>query len=205
MTRTRDDAVVGGDQFDVAGLDVLVPGRHPLLGARQVDPQLDAVEEAALGHQFGRGLLDVLDSGRGGHPLGGAVGDEAAAAGGVLVLEGAVDDVGDGLESAVGVPGGALRLAGRVLDGAHVVEEQEGVGQGQVDAGEGAADLEALAFQVALRGDDPGDAAPVGLGLGQDGQAGQGQWVGRHGGHGVLPRGRVTVHDRAVHCSGQLS
>jgi hypothetical protein len=47
-----------------------------------------------------------------GHPLGVAVGDEAAAAVGVLVPEDAVDHVGDGLEAAVRVPGGALGLAG---------------------------------------------------------------------------------------------
>ena len=46
------------------------------------------------------------------HPLGVAVGDEAAAAVGVLVLEDAVDHVGDGLEAAVGVPGRPLGLAG---------------------------------------------------------------------------------------------
>ena len=85
------------------------------------------MEEAALRDQLlGRHLV-VEDAGAGGHPLRGAVGDEAAAAGRVVVREGAVHDVGDGLEAAVRVPGRALRLAGRVLDGAQVVEQQEGV------------------------------------------------------------------------------
>ena len=96
-----------------------------------------------------RRLLDVLDAGAGGHPLRGAVGDQAAAAGGVLVLEGAIDDVGHGLEAAVRVPGRALRLAGRVLDGADVVEQQERVGERELDARERAADEEAFALEPA--------------------------------------------------------
>ena len=50
-----------------------------------------------------------------------------AAAGGVLVLEGAVDHVGDRLEAPVRVPGGALGLAGRVLHLAHLVHVDEGI------------------------------------------------------------------------------
>ena len=62
------------------------------------------------------------------------------------MLEGAVDHVGHGLEAAVRVPGGALGLARRVLDLAHLVHVDERVEVGQVDAGEGAADREALAL-----------------------------------------------------------
>ena len=83
--------------------------------------------------------LDVEDAAAGGHPLGGAVGDDAAAAVGVLVLERAVDHVGDGLEATVGVPGGALGLARGVVDLAHLVHVDERVEVGEVDAGEGPA------------------------------------------------------------------
>ena len=65
--------------------------------------------------------------GAGRHPLGVAVGDQAAAAVGVLVLERAVDHVGDGLEAAVRVPRRALRLARRVLHLAHLVHVDERV------------------------------------------------------------------------------
>ena len=88
----------------------------------------------------------MLDAGAGRHPLGRAVGDEAAAARRVLVLEGAVDDVRHGLEAAVRVPGRALGLARGVLHGAHVVEQQERVGQRQVDARERPPYDEPLAF-----------------------------------------------------------
>jgi hypothetical protein len=82
------------------------------------------------------------------HPLRVAVGDQATAAVGVLVAEDPVDHVGDGLEAAVGVPGGALGLAGGVVDLAHLVHVHERVEVAQVHAGEGAADGEALAFQA---------------------------------------------------------
>ena len=116
--------------------------------AGQVDPQLDAVEQPAADDQLLGRRLDVEDAAAGGHPLGGAVGDDAAAAVGVLVLEGAVDHVGDGLEAAVGVPVGAPGLARRVVDLAHLVHVDERVEVGQVDAGEGPADREALALEA---------------------------------------------------------
>ncbi len=130
------------------------------------------------GHELLGRTLDVLDAGAGRHPLGGAVGDEAAAAGGVLVLEGAVHDVGDGLEAAVRVPGRAFGLPGRVLDGADVVEEQEGVGERKVGAGEGTPDDEALAFELTMGGDDLDDGPPGGPRLRHGGEAGQGEGVG---------------------------
>ena len=74
---------------------------------------------------------------------------DPAAAVGVLVLEGAVHDVRDGLEAAVRVPRRALGLARRVLDLAHLVHVDERVELGQVDAGERAADREALALEAA--------------------------------------------------------
>ena len=65
------------------------------------------------------------------------------------VLEDAVDHVRDGLEAAVRVPGRALRLTGRVLDLPHLVEVDERIEVREVDAGEGAADREALPFEAA--------------------------------------------------------
>ena len=110
---TRTSAPPSGDDTSATWPrpDVLVAGGDPLVLGRQVHPQLDAVEEpAAADERLGR-ALDVEDARAGGHPLGVAVGDEAAAAGRVLVLEGAVDHVGHGLEAAVRVPRRALGLA----------------------------------------------------------------------------------------------
>ena len=146
----HERAAVGRrQQRDLVALEVLVAGRDHLVLGRQVDPQLHAVEEPAADDQLLGRRLDVEDAAAGRHPLGGAVGDDAAAAVGVLVLERAVDDVGDGLEAAVRVPVGAPRLAGRVVDLAHLVHVDERVEVGQVDAGEGPADREALALEPA--------------------------------------------------------
>jgi hypothetical protein len=70
MTRTSD----------LARPDVLVLRRHHLLVAREVDPELDAVEEPAGLDQPLGWRLDVEDAGAGGHPLGVTVGDLPAAA-----------------------------------------------------------------------------------------------------------------------------
>ena len=154
--------VDGRQQLDLARAQVLVPRLGPLQRLRQVHPQLRAVEQAAAGDERLRRLLDVQDAGAGRHPLGVAVRDEAAAAVRVLMLEGAVDDVRDGLEPAVRVPRRALGLAGRVLHLAHLVHVDERVEIGEVDAGERAADREALALEAARRGRDGADG-PLGL------------------------------------------
>ncbi len=70
------------------------------------------------------------------------------AADGVLVLEGPVDHVGDGLEAPVGVPGRSLGLAGGVLHLAHLVHVDEGVEVGHRDAGEGPPYREALSLEA---------------------------------------------------------
>jgi hypothetical protein len=145
--RSRDHpqqrpAVRRGQQRDLPGPDVLVARRRHLQPGRQVHPQLEAVEQAAADHELLRRRLDVQDAAAGGHPLGVAVGDQPAAAVGVLVLERAVDDVGDGLEPAVRVPRGALGLTRAVVDLAHLVHVHERVEPGQVHPGEGAPDRE---------------------------------------------------------------
>src|SRR5207302_2543300 len=94
-------AVGGAEQRDLAGPDVLVARRGHLLPGGQVDPQLEAVEQAAAHHQVLGRLLDVQDAAACGHPLGIAVGDQAAAAVGILMPERPVDYVGNGLEAAV--------------------------------------------------------------------------------------------------------
>ena len=131
------------------------------------------MEQPAAHDQLLGGLLDVQDPAARGHPLGVAVGDQAAATVGVLVPEHAVDDVGDGLEPAVRVPRGALGLAGRVLDLAHLVHVDERVQLPQVHPGEGPADREALTLEAGRRGGHRHDR-PLGrgrgVGLGDPGQ-----------------------------------
>src|SRR5690606_9962272 len=80
--------------------------------------------------------------------------DSAAVPSGVFVLEGALQHVGDGLESSVGVIGCADGLTRAVVGGTHLVEQEEGVDVVDVHAGEGPADDEAPAFPLAVGADD---------------------------------------------------
>jgi hypothetical protein len=152
------------DEGDLACPQVLVARRGQLLVARQVDPQLEAMEQSASDNEPFRRLLDVQDASAGGHPLRVAVGDHPAPTVGIGVLEDAVDHVGDGLEAAVWMPRGALRLARRVFDLAHLVEVDEWVEVGQIDAGERATDREALPFETARGAGDAADRALPGDG-----------------------------------------
>src|SRR5690606_25084627 len=108
----------------------------------------------------------------------------------VLVLEGAVDHVGDGLEAAVRVPCGATGLTGRVLDLAHLVHVHERVEQVVGNAGEGAAHGEPLALVAGGGGGDRHDLAlgrGLGIWLGDDRQ--RERVVDGDGGHRVYLRG----------------
>ncbi len=164
----RDDthqrtAVLGRQQLDLVAFDGLVLRRRELVLARQVHPQLDAVEHAAALDELGGRRLDVQDARARGHPLRGTVGDQAAATVRVLVREAAVDHVGDGFEAAVRVPVRAPRLTGLVLHLAHLVHVHERVEVGGAHAGEGAHDGKALALVAARAGGDRADG-PLGVG-----------------------------------------
>ena len=65
----------------------------------------------------------------------------------ILVQERAVDHVGDGLESAMRMPRGALRLTRGVVDLAHLVHVDKRVEVLQSDAGEGADYREPFALE----------------------------------------------------------
>ena len=117
------------------------------------------MEQAAAVEQLLRRHLGVHDAGAGGHPLGRAVRDHAAAAVRVEVPQPTVEHVRDGLEPAVRVVRRALGLARRVLDGAHVIEHQERVGPRQIDPRGSAPHLEALALEERRRVGDLHDGA----------------------------------------------
>ena len=118
--------------------------------------------QPAGGDEVVRRCLDVEDALAGGHPLGGAVADHAAAAGRVGVLDDAVHHVRDGLEPAVRMPRRALRLARRVVDLADLIEVHERVEHREVDAREGTADRESLALEATGRRHDRADGPDLG-------------------------------------------
>lgn len=179
MNADQRPAVVGRQQRGVTTLDGLVPRRRELVLFRQVHPELDAVEQAAAVDEFGRRRLDVQDARAGGHPLGRSVGDQAAAAVGVLVREFPVEHVGHRFEAAVRVPVGAPGFAGLIVHLAHLVHVDEGVQGGATDPGEGPHDGEPLALVPARAGGDRSHR-PLGVGGSGAADARQCQWVGRN-------------------------
>ncbi len=144
-------AIRRAHQRHIAGPEVLIARRGQFVPPRQVDPQLQSMEQPTAGDQVLRRRLDVEDPRAGGHPLGRAVGDRPAPAVGVGVHERPVDDVGHGLEAAVRVPGRALGLPRRVVHLAHLVHHDERIEQPKVHACEGPLDREALALKPVRR------------------------------------------------------
>jgi len=110
------------------------------------------MKKATAGHQRLRRTFDVQQTATGGHPLGVAVADHSATAVRVGVLEGAIHDVGDGLEASVWMPRGALRLTRCVLDLTHLIHVYEGVEVAQVHSLEGPAYREAFSLESGRRG-----------------------------------------------------
>ena len=108
---------------------------------------MHAAGVVALGHF----LVDDAAAGR--HPLDVAGGDGAVVAHAVAVLHGAGEDVGDGFDAAMGMPG----EAGQVIGGdivAEIVEEKKGIEVGGVAEAERAAQVHARAFECGLGFDE---------------------------------------------------
>src|SRR2546426_210836 len=97
--------VVGHDFRDVFRQDVLVARIGHLERARKVRPQLKPVHPAAL---VALGHLLVQDAGARSHPLHVPGAERAAVTQAVAVLHRAAQDVGDGFDAPMGVPGIAL-------------------------------------------------------------------------------------------------
>src|SRR6185312_11456202 len=185
-------AVLGRDQRNLIPFDRLVFRLRELRRARQVDPQLDAVECAAAFHEFGRGRLDVQDAGARGHPLGGAVGDQAATAVRILVGEPAVNHVRDGFEPAVWMPRRASGFTGLIFDLTHLVHVHERVeGRGGY-AGECADDGKALALVAPRTGGHSAHRAFGVPGRGCD-DAGKSQCFCCYGWHALYNRTEVRL------------
>ncbi len=185
------------DQADPVAFDALVPRRAELVAPRQVHPQLDAVEEPAADDKlFGR-CLDVQDPRARCHPLGRAVGDDAASAVGVLMLERPIDHVCDGLEAPVRMPGGALWLARRVLDLAHLIHVNKRIKIGKADTGEGPAHGEAFALTARRRRRHRTDRTVNGTGERRP-KTRQAGCIGGHGRHRDPPDSELNVANATI-------
>src|SRR6266536_3980291 len=124
----RATAAVGAlHRWNLRGRHILITRLRQLEPARQVHPDLKAVDAAAALEELARRQLGVDDAATGSHPLHVARVDHAAMACGILVLDAAFENVRDGLEAAMRMIGCADRLAGSVLDRTQLVDEQERV------------------------------------------------------------------------------
>jgi hypothetical protein len=141
--------ISGSHHHGVVALKILVLRSDALLCARKVDPQLNPVEEPTGFHERLRWSLDVQDAVAGSHVLGAAVEDDTTAAIGILVKELTVDQVREGLEAAMRMPGSALGLPCAVFDLAHLIHMNKGIKLIGGHAGEGTTHREALALEGA--------------------------------------------------------
>jgi NAD(P)H-hydrate repair Nnr-like enzyme with NAD(P)H-hydrate epimerase domain len=99
---------------------------------------------AALRVAFGHFLVE--DAAAGGHPLDIAGGHFAFVAERIAVLDGTGEDVGDGLDAAVRVPGETFEVVLRVLV-AEVIEEEERIEIFGFAEAEGALEADACSFE----------------------------------------------------------
>ena len=140
-------AVVVGGFGDLDAFDVLVARRRHFQRGGQVGPKLEAVHAAlrvALRH------LLMHDAAACGHPLHVAGAEHAAIAEAVAVLHRAIQDIGDGLDAAMRMPGEAGEIVLRVVV-AEIVEQQKRIGLGSLAETKGAAQLDAGAFHGGRR------------------------------------------------------
>ena len=104
-------------------LDLLIPGWGHLESRRKIGPQLEAVH-LAFRISVGHFLMD--DAAAGGHPLHIPRADRAGVAQAVTVIDIACQDIGDGLDPTVRMPGESLlEILGPVVS--KVVQQKKGV------------------------------------------------------------------------------
>ena len=111
---------------------------------------------AAGGVALGHFLMN--DAAAGGHPLNVAGGDGAVVAHAVAVFDGAGENVSDGLDAAMRMPGKSGEIVlGNVV--AEIVEQQERIELVRVAEAEGAAQMDSRTFECGLGLDEALDGS----------------------------------------------
>ena len=146
--------LVVGEQPYVEGTNILIARAGHFHGRGKVDPELNAVEETTRINECIWWTFDVQDARTGGHPLRGTVGDHSTATDGVLVEKGPLHHVGNGFEAAVRVPRSPLGFARTVVHLAHLIQVDEGVEIGELDAVKGPTNRKTLTFHPTGCGGD---------------------------------------------------
>ena len=122
--------------------DVTVAGRHHLPVGRQVGPVLEAPHGTGGAHP---GHLLVNDAAAGGHPLHVTGADHPPVAHAVAMFHQAFEDVGDGLDPPVGMPGKAGQVLFRFA-GMEVIQHQKRVEQWHLVVAEGPLEMHTSPF-----------------------------------------------------------
>ena len=131
-----------------------ISGIHHFVGRGQVGPKLKTAHEA-LRVAFRHFLVD--DSVPRGHPLNIARRDDAFVSHAVAVFHLSAKDVGNGLDSAMGMPRESFEIVRRILR-AKIIQKQEGIKEGDLTVPEGAFEVNTgtfygrLAFESFLNG-----------------------------------------------------
>ncbi|MNQ92681.1 hypothetical protein D3C85_1081120 [compost metagenome] len=119
---------------------VAVAGFAALQFARQRQPDLQAVGAGTTGDQVSGGALDMGDAVAGGHPADVTGLDPLVRTQAVLVLQFALEQVGEGGQADMRMLAHVHALAGGVVRLQHVVEEHEGANVAAMGRGQRAKD-----------------------------------------------------------------
>ena len=110
---------------DFLGVITLIARILHLALGRQVHPQLESMQTTPESQEVFRRQLAVNHSRARRHPLHATRSDDRASPGGVFVHHRPVEEIGDGLESAVRMTRRADRLARCIVSGSHLIQQQE--------------------------------------------------------------------------------
>jgi hypothetical protein len=123
------DALGEGDLGDLGTLHIPVAGFHHLVGGREISPELKAVH-ATLVIPLRHLLVDDAAAGR--HPLHIPRCNYSAVAQAVAMVHFSSQDICDGFNAPMRMPGEALQIVGGVI-AAKIIQEEEGVELGHLD------------------------------------------------------------------------
>jgi len=146
-------AVVIGDFGDFRRFDFLIMGPGHFERRGKVGPELETMHAAGF-VAFGHLLMD--NAAAGGHPLDVACGDGTTISHAVAVFHRSGEDVGNGFDAAVRMPGKSRRILGWDV-AAEIIEQQKRVEFGRIAKAEPTAQMDARAFEGGARPDVPLD------------------------------------------------
>ena len=122
------------------------------------------------------------------HPLSVAIGDGSTTTVIISVIKNSIDDVGNRFETSMRMPRSSLRFTRGVLNFTHLIQVNERIEIGKVDAGECSTNWESFTFETLWRGCDAFYAAHFRGWVGADSRKHSyiGNGYGRHPNNSLL-------------------